>query len=188
MVLCFPILDFMETQRNLSAANLLIKEQSRIDDLTGVYNRKYLSDVFACTIPVHNDAPFSLVLFDLDHFKNINDTYGHLAGDVILQQIARLTQQSIRVNDRVVRFGGEEFIVLLPETSLAEAEEIANRLRTQIAQIQFDSPDLPPSLRITGSFGVTATTSNTETLAALVKRADALLYKAKSQGRNIVCA
>jgi diguanylate cyclase (GGDEF)-like protein len=131
------------------------------------------------------NRPLAVVVLDIDHFKRVNDRHSHAGGDVVLLEIAHCLQQGARVSDLVGRWGGEEFILLLPETDLTEAAQLAERLRLGIAgrRIAFGGEEIP----CTASFGV-AGLAPSDTLDSLIHRADTLLYRAKEQGRNRVLA
>jgi diguanylate cyclase (GGDEF)-like protein len=122
----------------------------------------------------------SIVFFDIDHFKNVNDTYGHLVGDEVLRHIARLVKSTLRQSDMVARWGGEEFILLLPDTPLDSAARVAENLRAIIEHETFDVVE-----HISCSFGVSVLREN-ETDDELLQRVDELLYQAKTRGRNRV--
>ena len=130
------------------------------------------------------DRPLSLVMFDIDHFKQINDTRGHAAGDEVLRKVAALVAGVARASDTAGRLGGEEFGVLLPETTLADATRFAERLRQGVAAqvIAFEGAEL----HVSCSFGVADAGPQTTTLDGLMGRADDALYQAKEQGRNQV--
>jgi len=123
---------------------------------------------------------FSLIIFDIDDFKRINDTYGHLTGDRVLTTIVTIVTSNKRNADILTRWGGEEFILLLPSTRLNEANRIAERLKTLISEYDFGLDNI-----VTCSFGVTEFRKN-DTRTTLFRRADKLLYDAKAQGKNIV--
>jgi len=189
LILCFPILDFMDAQSRLSQANKEIIERSKIDVLTGAYNRSHMQSrlhhhVSRCS---SSDETFSLILFDLDHFKAINDTYGHVIGDRVLAQVGNQVKSSLRRNDELFRFGGEEFLVILPDTDANHAWDIAERLRREIATLLFDGPNSSERFRVTSSFGIASMTTATSSADILLQQTDAALYKAKAQGRNRVC-
>lgn len=164
------------------------KEQlANTDALTGLANRRFFQDVLPLYLEQQPERffPLCVIAIDIDHFKHINDSFGHSSGDATLQQIATLLRQKLRQQDIAVRLGGEEFLLVLPRTRLEDATLVANKLRQVIAQQRL----LPnqPELVITSSFGV----AYINTLADLdegVRRADALLYQAKAEGRNQVCA
>jgi diguanylate cyclase (GGDEF)-like protein len=127
------------------------------------------------------ETPFSVVLLDIDHFKRVNDGYGHATGDEVLKELTRRLEDSLRQCDRVGRWGGEEFLVLLPETHAAGAGHVAEKLRRVMADRPF-----PGELAVTVSLGV-ATYRPGDTAASLVEWADQAVYRAKAGGRNRVC-
>ncbi|MEH0069201.1 GGDEF domain-containing protein [Pannonibacter sp. Pt2-lr] len=133
----------------------------------------------------------ALIVFDLDFFKQLNDTYGHAAGDEVLKEVSRACQSSLRENDVFSRIGGEEFSVLLPATAPAVAEKVARRLQQCIAAMPRDrlSKYLPDTTSITASFGVTVVKDGEFSIKHALRRADAALYAAKERGRNcVVCS
>ncbi|MFB6359552.1 MAG: GGDEF domain-containing protein, partial [Thiohalorhabdaceae bacterium] len=150
------------------------------DQLTGVYNRHHFELVLEQEMERSRryGGPFALVMFDIDHFKAVNDWYGHTVGDEVLIELTRLIQESLRKSDILARWGGEEFMVLLPETSREGAETVAEQLRAKVAQTQF-----PGAGGITLSAGI-AEYRAVETQKVLTKRADEALYRAKELGRN----
>ena len=131
-------------------------------------------------------GPLSLFMIDIDHFKGVNDTYGHQVGDVVLQKLGALCRDTLRDVDRIGRVGGEEFAVVLPETDERQALEVAERLRQSVA-----STDIPLErglpLRITLSIGVTSLIGTSANIDTLLGQADGALYEAKRAGRNRVC-
>jgi diguanylate cyclase (GGDEF)-like protein len=157
-------------------------ELATTDPLTGCRNRATLAESLTHQIKLceRYDRPSSILLLDLDHFKTINDKWGHHTGDTVLTGIARLLSNRLRDNDHIFRIGGEEFIVLLPETSLPEAETLARELVKSVAVEPFQT-----GIGVTISGGLTQACAN-ETWSAWLKRADQALYKAKSDGRNRV--
>ena len=161
--------------------------EARHDALTTLLNRR---GFLAGAQPLWSTAyrrqrPLSLIMLDLDHFKAINDRFGHGGGDQALQAIARLLREQSREGDLVGRWGGEEFVVLLPETSLEEALTLAERLRSLIAALPASSCG---GASLTASLGVAGRHANTTSLEQLLDEADQRLYQAKAQGRNQVCA
>jgi diguanylate cyclase (GGDEF)-like protein len=158
-----------------------------IDALTGLHNKRYLMDYLERELArsARHGRSLSLILFDIDHFKSINDTLGHLAGDLTLRELAACLQAEVCRDDLLARYGGEEFIAVLTETTLSEAVEVAERFRRAVEGHEFTFESSP--LRITISLGV-ATTRGEEGLAPseLIRRADELLYQSKSSGRNRV--
>ena len=159
------------------SANLMTFTEVRTDPLTGVNNRRGLDDALGAQLALMNryGTRFSVVMFDIDHFKQINDVQGHLFGDQILTQLARMIDESVRETDVVARYGGEEFLVIMPETDLDGATRFAERLRGRIAN------DMP----LTVSGGV-AEALDGDSHESLLARADAALYGAKSAGRNCI--
>jgi diguanylate cyclase (GGDEF)-like protein len=155
-----------------------------IDALTGVQNRRSLETHLKKEVERHKryGHPLSLIMFDLDYFKHVNDTYGHQCGDYILQAIAELIGSSIRSEDTLARYGGEEFCCILPETPLAAATVLAERFRKKIAEQVFVYQKDHVSLTI--SLGVSAMSPETTTAEGLLRKADDGLYTAKNRGRN----
>lgn len=171
-----------ELRRQKEAAEQL----ARTDELTGLANRRAFFDAASHEIQraVRYAAPLALVLTDLDYFKSINDNYGHHVGDAVLRDFAQILTASIREVDLAGRWGGEEFVVLMADTTLEEAVQVAERMRLAVAgtQVQVEGR----SFGYTASFGVTAFSADVRTLEALLSRADAALYRAKENGRNRV--
>jgi diguanylate cyclase (GGDEF)-like protein len=158
----------------------LSAKQALTDGLTGVSNRRGLEERFEHHVfKTEHHQPLSIVLFDLDHFKTVNDVYGHSAGDEVLREVARLTPLQLRGSDEFGRWGGEEFMVVCLETDMAQARVVAERLRTTIEKASWPVPG------VTASFGI-ATRHDRESLEALYERADRALYEAKRAGRNRV--
>ena len=159
--------------------------QAITDALTGVYNRRGLHQLgdFELRRARRINRSFCIMIFDIDHFKRINDHYGHKAGDQVLQKLAEQCQKTSRTVDLISRYGGEEFVILLPETNLESACRVAERLRQSIMNEPF--PTDAGALRITISIGV-AEAREIDTLHTLIERADVALYKAKETGRNRV--
>lgn len=169
----------------LSAANERLAEAARIDPLTGLYNRRGFAEEAATEIKrvFRSGEAFSVVIGDVDNFKAFNDQYGHACGDHVLSRVAGLLKERARDVDRVARWGGEEFIMLLPETEATGAGALADMLRETIANNLFEFEG--KRLRITMTFGV-AEHRKGESLEACIARADAALYHGKEHGRNKV--
>lgn len=159
-----------------------LKSMAQTDYLLGLPNRRRLSEILASELELGalSGRPLSIVLLDVDRFKAINDTYGHAAGDQVLQAMATLLTRQVRPMDTVGRWGGEEFLLVAPQVGLTEAGEMAGRLCALIRSQPFPHVD-----QVTASFGV-ATLRPGESLEALVARADAALYRAKANGRERV--
>jgi len=150
------------------------------DKLTGLYNRTKMDELLQDVLNhnIHSHRKFGLVILDIDHFKEINDTFGHQVGDTILKELGNLITEDLRTTDKVIRWGGEEFMLLYVETDQEEVLELVEKLRLKIAQHQFSS-----SVKITASFGLTHYNKG-DTIDAIIKRADDALYNAKHNGRN----
>ena len=162
--------------------------QAVTDGLTGFYTHGYLQEELSryFTTAQRAQNALSLLFLDIDHFKQINDRYGHVVGDDVLRRIASTVATCLRETDVSVRYGGEEFVVVLPETSAAEAVKIAERIRTAIEILSVPCPQLPEGLRLTVSIGVAALSGTTENPGALIQQADEAMYSAKRAGRNQV--
>ena len=158
------------------------EKRSLTDGLTRLANRKALNEFLAGrrNMAIRYKLPFTVVFFDLDHFKRVNDTFGHLAGDTVLVEIADILRSHVRRNDLAGRFGGEEFLLVLPQTSIDGAMALAENLRLQIQLHQFSA-----GCSITASFGV-AIFQGDESVEELLQRVDTALYEAKHSGRNAV--
>lgn len=154
------------------------------DALTGVYNRRYFMGQAEAEFAksLRYKTPVSIIMMDVDHFKSVNDTYGHDGGDNVLKAISHAASESVRGQDILARFGGEEFIVLLPQTGGDEALLVAERIRHEIGVQQVQHGD--QTIQVTASLGVATLTKNVSSLSALLKRADEALYRCKAEGRN----
>jgi two-component system cell cycle response regulator len=162
-------------------------ELSIVDPLTGLHNRRYMEDHLRTLVAqaVRAGRPLSLLIADIDHFKAINDTWGHDVGDKVLRQVAQRFRQNIRSMDLACRFGGEEFVGIMPDLDLARALQVGERLRASIAGDVFTvGPGRP--LEVTASVGLAALEGWDDTPDNLIKRADQALYAAKRRGRNRV--
>ena len=164
-----------------------MEEFAKIDPMTGLHNRRWLEEMYTREINRSNIGNFSLTAFmiDVDHFKNVNDTYGHLAGDQVLISVARTLVHSLRPSDMPVRYGGEEFTVFLPGTTTANAKVIAERIRSNMENMSVVLPD-GNVIPVTVSIGFAERISG-DTVASLIERADQAVYQAKENGRNRVC-
>ncbi len=161
----------------------LIKKLSQIDPLTNLYNRRSINQCLE-QLSLHPQQGYSLVLLDLDHFKHINDQHGHHKGDEALVQVSSILSQHLRSSDDVGRFGGEEFILILHESTEEQAIQVAERCRQAIEQAALYNDCLQP-IHITASFGVAVSTPDLQP-QQLLSRADKALYHAKASGRNNV--
>jgi len=164
----------------------IIHRMTVTDGLTDLANRKQLDLVLGEEIPRsrRQDRALSMLMIDIDHFKNINDTHGHLTGDSVLRGLAGILQRRLRPNDRLGRYGGEEFCVILPETSLHNAAKLGEELRALVEAHAFVAED--KNIRVTISVGV-GTLQDDMALVDMYKSADEMLYRAKRTGRNRVC-
>jgi diguanylate cyclase (GGDEF)-like protein len=176
----FGIMAFQQLRKNRRMRSLAMT-----DDLTGLPNRRHILEYLdeQRKASVDGDAPLALIAFDIDHFKRINDVHGHAGGDRVLASVSRIIAPHLRSSDRLGRVGGEEFLVVLPDTSLPDAHMVAERLRTIIESTALEG--LPNDLRMTASFGVAKRLINDDA-KTILKRADDALYRAKREGRNRV--
>ena len=165
-------------------------EMAVTDGLTGLHNRRYLDRQLATLVQqaVARQKPLSVFVLDIDHFKSINDRYGHAAGDVVLREFARRVRKTVRGIDLTCRMGGEEFVVAMPDTDAALALIVGERLRQQIAVDRFEVTETGQTMEVTVSIGIASLVSASDTPAMLLKRADEALYGAKRAGRNRVAA
>ena len=174
------------TERKLLQIEL--ERQARIDYLTGISNRRHFMEQAERELnrAIRYSKRLSIFMMDIDHFKRINDTHGHNAGDMVLKKLAEVCLQTLRKEDIIGRLGGEEFAILLPETGAESASEVAERLRTSLANTTVPMEKDPP-LHFSVSIGVTTLMSRDDTFDALLNLADNALYEAKGSGRNKVC-
>jgi two-component system cell cycle response regulator len=182
--------DLSNKNMELVAENRVLAEISARDSLTGLYNRWYVLEKIESEInrSLRHRSPMALLLLDLDHFKNVNDTYGHLAGDQVLQFVGRLLKESCRVYDVPGRYGGEEFCLLLPETTLRSTPRVAERIRHRLETTEMALTGA--SVVVTASIGIAGIDNESSdpvlSPGMLIERADRALYLAKNQGRNRV--
>jgi diguanylate cyclase (GGDEF)-like protein len=172
----------VKTHITLKRQRDLLKTMAVRDQLTGLYNRHYLTDALMKKVARanrHND-PLSIIIVDIDHFKNVNDVHGHLAGDDVLKEVAAVIGGTARREDIAARFGGEEFILVLENCTLEDAALKAEGLRKRIEDLK------PNALNITASFGVAKLSGEINTCTLLFDSADKALYAAKEAGRNRV--
>ncbi len=163
------------------------EQAAKTDLLTGVHNRRWMSEMFPRQIArsEHASQPLALVMADIDHFKRLNDTYGHATGDVVLKAVARRLSDTLRPTDFLVRYGGEEFVALLPGATADTARIAAERVRKAIEQGEYLSTNAAGALRVTISLGIAVLQAG-DSLERLIERADIALYQAKAGGRNQV--
>jgi diguanylate cyclase (GGDEF)-like protein len=183
----------LANQAGLAIENSRLYEQmvikSHTDSLTNLWNHGYfqflLQEEIDKSKAIH--MPVSLVMLDIDYFKNYNDTLGHQMGDRVLEEIAKVLKDYSRKIDKVCRYGGEEFAIILPQTNKKEAYFIAERLRESVEKHTFVQEEVQPRKRITVSIGIATFPEDAEAKSELIAFADKLMYKAKAEGRNKTC-
>lgn len=187
---------FLEINRKIENPKIIetkmfesIERLINIDPLTGLYNRRFLDQALKREISLakRNKIPFSIILIDLDFFKIYNDTHGHLDGDDALRMVARHLRETLRAEDLAVRYGGEEFLVILPRASRSGALAIGERLRKRIASFDPKEPGLNLKSPITISAGIATFPQDGNDEKQLLFSVDRALYQAKSEGRNTIC-
>lgn len=174
-------------QDDLKRSNELLLELSNTDHLTGLFNRRYLMEALEKEVQrsVRKGGNLSLIMLDIDNFKQVNDTYGHLQGDVVLQKAALQLQKELRSYDCAARYGGEEFVAILPDANIKEAVFVADRVRLSVQAVKFSGA--LSKLSVTVSLGVACfPVEGVTTVDGLIKLADDALYRAKANGRNRV--
>jgi diguanylate cyclase (GGDEF)-like protein len=176
--------DLKHRERALQRALKDVQRLAITDPLTGLYNQRHFTTAAEAEVQraCRYGRPLSAVMMDIDHFKRVNDSYGHTIGDRLLQKVAESCRKELRRADLVGRYGGDEFVIVLPEIDLAAAKRVAERLRRTIAQTQVKTAKGPA--RVTASLGVTTVDCDNIRLEALLSRADKALYAAKRKGRN----
>lgn len=164
------------------------KELSITDDLTGLYNRRYFNQRYEREVQraKRYRRPLSILMVDIDHFKNYNDVNGHLLGDEILKKVAILLENNLRKADILARYGGEEFVILLPEIDKAHADQVAEKLRRTIELKSFPREQYQPNKNLTISLGLASLPDDSTNSRELIEFADRALYRAKAEGRNRV--
>ena len=172
-------------QLNLSIENCIlyknIENQAITDPLTQVYNRRYFMEVFDRELErtKRNDRELSVIILDIDHFKAYNDNYGHLGGDELLREIVKVVKENLRVPDTLARYGGEEFVILLPETNQYQALHVAERIRKNVEDYNFNN-----NTKVTVSLGICTSNCKSYDCLKILGQADRMLYKSKNEGRN----
>ncbi len=185
-VVIFDVTDTAVYQKQLSEALNELEQTSITDGLTRIYNRRHLQTCFNLEFSRANrhKFPLSMIMFDLDHFKKINDTYGHPGGDEVLREVAKRVKSLVRIEDIFGRYGGEEFCIIMPDTPLKGGIVVAERIRSvlQSAPVQFGNLQILMS----ASLGVSTLTPKVRNHQELLQLADESLYDAKHKGRNCV--
>ncbi|MFC1856164.1 diguanylate cyclase [Thermodesulfobacteriota bacterium] len=177
-------------QDELKKSNSLLKELSNTDSLTKLHNRRFIMELLETEFErgLRYESFLSVLMLDIDHFKNINDTYGHQAGDEILKKIGDILNDVRRKSDLPGRYGGEEFIIVLPHSDNTGARSLAERIRSQVEEYDFEDAD-GTNIKVTVSIGTaTYPAIGVHSSAELIKKADDALYEAKAGGRNMVVA
>jgi diguanylate cyclase (GGDEF)-like protein len=175
--------------KKLLKLNHILKNLATTDGLTGIANRRYFDKILDQAIleSTKNKKPLSLIMLDIDYFKNYNDYYGHVQGDICLKKIASiLDNATINSNAIAARFGGEEFMILLPYTNASDCQLFVKRIMTDLSNLKMENHDSPISQYVTASYGVVTVCNKYSKLSAkfIVNSVDACLYKAKKQGKN----
>jgi diguanylate cyclase (GGDEF)-like protein len=176
--------EIMAANQAMQQQNQVLEMLSITDSLTGLYNRSKLDAILSDQLArfKRTQREFTLLMMDIDHFKTLNDTYGHITGDEILAAVARILVQSIRSIDYAARYGGDEFIIILVETTADQALKTAERIRSQVENMRYSFRD--STIAVTASIGIVQCQSDDMTATAVFARADSALYEAKRAGRN----
>ncbi|MEJ2392573.1 MAG: GGDEF domain-containing protein [Gammaproteobacteria bacterium] len=183
LALYYFVKDRERAYEQLRQNEIHIRELMLTDPLTGVPNRRHLDNRLAMELSrqTRYGQPLAIIMTDIDLFKRVNDSYGHAMGDKVLRDFAACLQENIRESDFLARFGGEEFVLLLPNSTEKEAQTMAERMRSAVKALHFEIP----SLHITSSFGVTLTRQG-EDMSAVLDRVDKAMYMSKTRGRDCV--
>lgn len=182
-----PVASALSEAMSLALSNIALRDRLRTqalrDPLTGLYNRRYMEDVLEryANLAERNESTLSVVMFDLDHFKRINDEHGHALGDAILVEVAAAAVGAVRPCDVVCRYGGEEFVVVFPDCTMEDGAAKAEVLRARIERLSENH-----GMRVTASFGVATIPETSSKVADILADADAALYRSKAEGRNRV--
>lgn len=178
------LIDNLRQQTEALIENNELKVVSLTDELTNLYNKRYFNISIEDEIKksLLEAKPLSMILIDVDHFKDINDSYGHLVGDIVLKEVGEVIRRSSRVTDISFRYGGEEFVMLLPNTNIENAQVAAERVRKNMERIDFSRFNL--DIKVTVSLGLSDCPDDATDSEQLIRTADLALYAAKSAGRN----
>jgi len=178
----------LKLEEQLMLAHQQMEILAMRDGLTGLLNRRAIEEYAEAefNLTLRKERVLSVIMLDIDHFKNINDRFGHNCGDHTLQQVAKILKEDLRIYDRIGRWGGEEFILILPDTQLMDAAKVAERVRVRTAkmEISFENGEI---FSVQVSLGVASTAGQFSSLTKLIDAADQALYQAKQTGRNRVC-
>jgi len=184
------LLETIASQVSITLHNIYMydrmKELAFIDELTGIYNRRFFYSATKKEIDssIRYKKDLSIILIDIDHYKEVNDHFGHIAGDKVLQRFTQVIQKELRSSDVFARYGGEEFLILLPETDGEAAVEVAERIRKSVEKLRVNFNE--EEISVTISLGVTRLIGERNTLQELIAVVDQALYGAKQKGRNRV--
>lgn len=183
-IVIYDVTDQALARRSIQSLNRRLEASSRLDGLTGLNNRTFWQEQFELEFKrtQRNQAPVSLIMLDIDHFKKINDTYGHQAGDAVIKSLATIIKNACRETDCCGRYGGEEFTVLLPDTRADCAQLVAERIRNTAEQSLLEFAD--KHIRFTVSLGIAQYANCYQTPQLWLEQADRALYQAKKHGRN----
>jgi diguanylate cyclase (GGDEF)-like protein len=188
MLVPFIVVYLREAAPVLEAKRLMehLRESSLRDAMTGLYNRRFLEEYTTTLVATsqRRKSPFAVLMLDLDYFKQVNDNFGHEAGDKVLKTLADILAKSVRSSDLVVRYGGEEFLMVLQDSDAEAAMKVAEKIRAQVAETKIALP--AAMLQKTISIGVAEFPADADTFWQVVKFADVALYEAKAAGRNRV--
>ena len=178
----------LKLEEQLMLAHQQMEILAMRDGLTGLLNRRAIEEYAEAefNLTLRKERVLSVIMLDIDHFKNINDRFGHNCGDHTLQQVAKILKEDLRVYDRIGRWGGEEFILILPDTQLMDAAKVAERIRARTAEMEM-SLENGEEFSVQISLGIASTASQFSSLTKLIDAADQALYQAKQTGRNRVC-
>ena len=173
----------------LEVLNKIFREQAAYDGLTGLHNHRHFQEALAMEVSrsLRHGRVFSLIFLDVDSFKTYNDMHGHLKGDGVLRTIGEILKNQLRKADMAARYGGDEFVILLPETDKTAAQGVAEAVRKTIESHLFYGREELPTKKVTISVGVSTFPEDGADSQALIQSADKALYKAKESGRNVVC-
>lgn len=179
---------FHHLRAKLEQARALLDKLSKTDILTEIANRRYLLERFKQELEraKRTGKPLCCLMLDIDYFKSVNDTYGHLKGDDVLRELSKILKESLRTYDIIGRYGGEEFLIILPDTDPENALKLAERIRLSTEESLADNAALPAGRRVTVSIGLTKANAADKDYETIIERADANLYRAKEKGRNRV--
>lgn len=173
----------------LEELNKILKEQATYDGLTGLHNHRYFQEALAMEVSrsLRHKRVFSLVFLDVDSFKAYNDTHGHLGGDAVLRTVGTIIKGLGRKADLAARYGGDEFVILLPETCKESSKVVAERIRSTVESHPFPGREEMPMKKVTISVGISTFPEDGADSQTLIQAADKALYDAKQSGRNVVC-